>query len=65
MKASPIYNQYKKLKEKYQDAILLFRLGDFYEMFLDDAYKVSKLLNLTLTSKPMGKDLRVPMCESL
>jgi len=62
VKTSPIYNQYKKLKEKYQDAILLFRLGDFYEMFLEDAYKVSKLLNLTLTSKPMGKDLRVPMC---
>ncbi|MEO0144642.1 MAG: DNA mismatch repair protein MutS [candidate division WOR-3 bacterium] len=62
MKTSPIYNQYKKLKEKYPDAILLFRLGDFYEMFLEDAYKVSKLLNLTLTSKPMGKELRVPMC---
>jgi len=61
-KASPIYNQYKKLKEKYPDAILLFRLGDFYEMFLEDAHKVSKLLNLTLTSKPMGKNLRVPMC---
>ncbi len=61
-KISPIYAQYKKLKEKYSDAILLFRLGDFYEMFLDDAHKVSKLLNLTLTSKPMGKDLRIPMC---
>ncbi|MCX7948054.1 MAG: DNA mismatch repair protein MutS [candidate division WOR-3 bacterium] len=61
-KVSPIFNQYKKLKEKHSDAILLFRLGDFYEMFLEDAYKASKLLNLTLTSKPMGKDLRVPMC---
>ncbi len=62
MKTPPIYNQYKKLKEKYPDAILLFRLGDFYEIFLEDAHKVSKLLNLTLTSKSKGKDLRIPMC---
>ncbi len=61
-KTSPIYRQYKRLKEKYRDAILLFRLGDFYEMFFEDAYKASKVLNLTLTSKPMGKNLRVPMC---
>ena len=61
-KRSPIYMQYKRLKEKYRDAILLFRLGDFYEMFFEDAYKASGVLNLTLTSKPMGKDFRVPMC---
>ena len=61
-KRSPIYRQYRKLKDKYKDAILLFRLGDFYEMFFEDAYKASKVLNLTLTSKPMGKDFRVPMC---
>ncbi len=61
-KTSPIYRQYRRLKEKYRDSILLFRLGDFYEMFFEDAYKASKVLNLTLTSKPMGKNLRVPMC---
>ncbi len=61
-KYSPIYKQYVRLKEKYKDAILLFRLGDFYEMFMEDAHTVSKVLQLTLTSKPMGKNLRVPMC---
>jgi len=61
-RTSPIYRQYRRLKEKYRDAILLFRLGDFYEMFFEDAYKASRVLNLTLTSKPMGKNLRVPMC---
>ena len=61
-KYSPMMMQYIKIKEEYQDAIVLFRLGDFYEMFFDDAINVSKLLNLALTGKSAGVKERVPMC---
>ncbi|MGI8668733.1 MAG: DNA mismatch repair protein MutS [Aridibacter sp.] len=59
--ATPIRRQYLRIKEKHKDAILLFRLGDFYEAFDDDAKLVSRELNISLTSKPMGKNLRVPL----
>lgn len=59
--ATPMMQQYKKLKEEYSDCILLFRLGDFYEMFMDDAYKGAEILNITLTSRDRGKDGRIPM----
>ena len=58
---TPIRRQYLKVKEAYPDAILLFRLGDFYETFDDDARLASQELEITLTSRTMGKDLRVPM----
>jgi DNA mismatch repair protein MutS len=55
--------QYQRIKAQYQDAILLFRFGDFYEMFFDDAERVARELQLVLTSRPQGKGMeRVPMC---
>ncbi len=53
---------YLDTKEKYKDCVLFYRLGDFYEMFFDDAVKVSKLLDLTLTGKDCGMKERAPMC---
>ena len=58
---TPIRRQYLRIKERYPDAIVLFRLGDFYETFDDDARLASKELNIVLTSKSMGKDLKVPL----
>jgi DNA mismatch repair protein MutS len=55
--------QYQRIKAQYQNAILLFRFGDFYEMFCDDAELVARELQLVLTSRPQGKGMmRVPMC---
>jgi DNA mismatch repair protein MutS len=59
--STPIRRQYLDLKQRYPDTILFFRLGDFYETFDDDARLVAGVLQITLTSKPMGKDLRVPL----
>jgi len=53
--------QYLDLKQKYPDCLLLFRLGDFYELFLDDALLGSELLDITLTARPRGKDGDIPM----
>ena len=61
-KLSPMMQQYMEIKDKYEDTIIFFRLGDFYEMFFDDAILVSRLLELTLTGKQAGLDERVPMC---
>lgn len=61
-KYSPMMIQYLEIKEENQDAIVMFRLGDFYEMFFDDAILVSKALNLALTGKNAGVKERVPMC---
>ncbi|MBQ8906885.1 MAG: DNA mismatch repair protein MutS [Ruminococcus sp.] len=61
-KLSPMMRQYLETKDKYSDAILFFRLGDFYEMFFDDALTVSKLLELTLTGRDCGLEERAPMC---
>jgi DNA mismatch repair protein MutS len=62
MKAeTPIRRQYLEIKAKHKNALLLFRLGDFYEAFDDDARLLAKELDIVLTSKPMGKDLRVPL----
>lgn len=54
--------QYKSIKEEYPDAILLFRLGDFYEMFFDDARTASPILQIALTSRDKSKDDPIPMC---
>jgi len=61
-KLSPMMQQYMDIKDKYDDSIVFFRLGDFYEMFFDDAILTSRLLELTLTGKQAGLDERVPMC---
>ena len=58
---TPIRNQYLSVKQSYPDAIVLFRLGDFYETFDDDAQRVSHDLEITLTSRSMGKNFKVPM----
>ena len=54
--------QYKKIKDEYQDAILMYRLGDFYEMFFDDALTASEALGLTLTGRNCGLEEKAPMC---
>lgn len=61
-KYSPMMTKYLELKKDYQDAIVFYRLGDFYEMFFDDAITASKELNLALTGKNAGVKERVPMC---
>ena len=59
---SPMMQHYLDTKNKYKDCILFYRLGDFYEMFFDDAIKVSRELELTLTGKECGQEERAPMC---
>ena len=62
MPITPMMKQYMDTKEKYKDAILFYRLGDFYEMFFEDAEICSKELELTLTGKDCGLPARAPMC---
>lgn len=62
MALSPMMQQYLDIHKQYPDCILFFRLGDFYEMFFDDAKLVSRLLELTLTGKRCGLEERAPMC---
>ena len=61
-KLSPMMQQYMEIKDNYEDSIIFFRLGDFYEMFFDDAITASRILELTLTGKQAGLEERVPMC---
>ncbi len=61
-KISPMMRQYFEVKDKYKECVLFFRLGDFYEMFFDDAVMVSKILELTLTGRDCGLEERAPMC---
>ena len=62
MALTPMMKQYLEIKAQYQDAILFFRLGDFYEMFFEDANLASKELDITLTSRDCGEGERAPMC---
>ena len=62
MALSPMMQEYLKTKEQYRDCILFYRLGDFYEMFFDDALTATKELELTLTGKDCGLEERAPMC---
>lgn len=62
MAPTPMIQQYLQVKSEYQDAFLFFRLGDFYEMFYDDAIKASQLLEITLTSRGGNGEDRIPMC---
>jgi DNA mismatch repair protein MutS len=59
---TPMLQQYKGIKSQYPDAILFFRMGDFYEMFLDDAEIASRILEITLTSRNRHKEEKIPMC---
>ncbi|BBM16769.1 DNA mismatch repair protein MutS [Enterococcus avium] len=61
-KNTPMMEQYLAIKEQYKDAFLFYRLGDFYELFNEDAIKVSQLLELTLTSRNRNADDPIPMC---
>ena len=61
-KLSPMKQEYCKTNEQYKDCILFYRLGDFYEMFFDDALLVTKELEITLTGKDCGLEERAPMC---
>ena len=61
-KLSPMMKHYVELKDKYEDVIILYRLGDFYEMFFEDAEVVAHALELTLTGKSAGLEEKVPMC---
>ena len=61
-KFSPMMQHYISTRRKYPDSILFYRLGDFYEMFFDDAIRVSRELELTLTGKDCGQEERAPMC---
>ena len=62
VKKQTMMEQYKSIKDRYNDSILFFRLGDFYEMFYDDAKLASRVLGLTLTGKNCGEEERAPMC---
>src|SRR5512143_1221308 len=59
---TPLMKQYFSIKERHEDAILMFRLGDFYEMFGEDAKIASKILQIALTSREKGKEEPIPMC---
>ena len=63
MSGTPLRRQYLEIKRRHPDAILLFRIGDFYEAFDDDARTISRELGIVLTSKPMGKNVRVPLAR--
>ena len=60
--ATPVMNQYREAKEQHPDGILLFRLGDFYEIFFEDAQLAAPIMGVQLTSRPLGKTGRAPMC---
>ena len=62
MALSPMMQHYLQVKEKHKDCIIFYRLGDFYEMFFEDAKRASALLDLTLTGRDCGLEERAPMC---
>ena len=61
-KLTPMLKQYLEIKEEYGEALLFYRMGDFYEMFFEDAERASRLLDITLTSRNKNDDNPVPMC---
>lgn len=61
-KTTPMIQQYLSIKEQYPDAILFYRMGDFYEMFFEDAQRASKVLEIALTSRNKNDDVPIPMC---
>ncbi|RTZ99887.1 MAG: DNA mismatch repair protein MutS [Deltaproteobacteria bacterium] len=61
-KTTPMIQQYLSIKDRYKDAILFYRMGDFYEMFFEDAEKASQILGITLTSRNKNDETPIPMC---
>ena len=61
---SPMMKHYMEIKEEYNDSIVFYRLGDFYEMFFEDAKLASRELEITLTGRDCGLEERAPMCRS-
>ena len=61
-KKTPMMQQYLEIKADYPDAILFFRLGDFYEMFMEDAVVASRILDITLTARNKGAAEEIPLC---
>ncbi len=59
---TPAMRQYRQMKEENPDALLFFRMGDFYEMFFEDARIAARELDITLTSRSGGAEERIPMC---
>lgn len=59
--STPMMQQYESVKKQYSDCLLFYRMGDFYELFMEDAEIGAQILNITLTSRPRGKDGRIPM----
>jgi DNA mismatch repair protein MutS len=59
---TPMIEQYRQIKQQHQNDLLFFRLGDFYEMFFEDAEIASRELQITLTSREAGLNTRIPMC---
>ncbi|HQG30988.1 MAG TPA: DNA mismatch repair protein MutS, partial [Deltaproteobacteria bacterium] len=59
---TPMMQQYLDIKKDYRDTLLFYRMGDFYEMFYDDAIRASKILGIALTTRDKGREAPVPMC---
>ena len=59
---APMLQQYRRIKKEYPETLVFFRLGDFYELFNDDALIASKELEIVLTGRDAGRDIRMPMC---
>ncbi|MCI0614988.1 DNA mismatch repair protein MutS, partial [bacterium] len=62
MTLTPMLQQYRSVKQEHADSILFFRMGDFYEMFYEDAFIASKVLDIALTSRDKNRETAVPMC---
>jgi DNA mismatch repair ATPase MutS len=62
VKLTPMLEQYLRVKQEHADALLFFRMGDFYEMFFDDAERAARLLDITLTTRSRKDDVPIPMC---
>ena len=62
MALSPMMKHYLQVKDKHKDCLVFYRLGDFYELFFEDAKRASELLGLTLTGRDCGLEERAPMC---
>ncbi|MEG0156010.1 MAG: hypothetical protein RR678_11670, partial [Lachnospiraceae bacterium] len=62
MNVTPMMRQYLDIKDRHTDCVLFFRLGDFYEMFFEDALTASRELEITLTGRDCGLEERAPMC---
>src|SRR5665647_1629009 len=62
MSKTPLMMQYEEIKKQYSDSLLFFQIGDFYELFFEDAQKASSFLGITLTSRGMSEGVPVPLC---